>query len=160
MPTDDDADLMLEAMRGVVPLTDRERAVVKPATEKRPAPSTGVQLSVDGDEGRAHGVNDEQLAKLRSGGFGVAHTVDLHRARADAAKQIVARQLAEAAVNGARCVLIVHGKGLHSASAPILRQVVIDTLSRGACAKLVLAFCPALAKHGGRGAMYVLLRVR
>jgi len=160
MAAGDDDDLLREAMRGVVPLGDRERAVVKPAKAIRPVTQPPVSFTVNDDEGRAPGVNKKELAKLRSGGFEVEHRLDLHRARADAAKQLVVRHIGDAVAQVQRCVLIVHGKGLHSGGAPVLRELVVQVLTSGACAKHVLAFCPALPKHGGRGATYVLLRRR
>lgn len=155
----DDDDIFAQAMSDVIPLTDRDRVVSSPAIETRQGKADkSTRFIVDGAEGRAHGVNEQQLAKLRRGDVDLAATVDLHRSRADAARQQVARQVINAAAQGTRGLLIIHGKGRHSAGAPVLRSVVIDTLTAGACAKHVLAFCPALPKHGGAGAMYVLLR--
>lgn len=156
----DDDELMREAMRGVVPLADRERVVKKPDTATRPTQSKKLQFAIDGDEGRAYGVNEKQLAMLRSGGFGVGHEVDLHRTHAEAARQLIAKHIVDATASGVRCVLVIHGRGTHSAGAPVLRDVVVDVLTKGTCAKHVLAFCPALPKHGGGGAVYVLLRRR
>lgn len=159
MAPDDEDDLFAQAMSDVIPLSDRDRVASSPAipTQRQPA-RPAVRFTVDGAEGRAHGVNAQQMARLRRGDFAVAHTLDLHRSRADAARQQVARHVNNAAASGDRCVLIIHGKGRHSSGAPVLRSVVVDTLIGGACAKHVLAFCPALPKHGGAGAMYVLLR--
>ncbi len=154
----DDDDLWQAAMSDVIPLNDRDRVGKQPKPGSAPPATTSPRFTVDGDEGRADGVNNKQLAKLRSGQVDIGARVDLHRARVDAARQQVARKVGEAAQTGVRCVLIVHGKGLHSAGAPVLRDAVVATLTSGACAKHVLAFCPALPKHGGAGAMYVLLR--
>jgi len=155
----DDDDIFAQAMSDVSPLADRDRVVSSPAIETPLGKaSKPPRFIVDGAEGRAHGVNEKQLAKLRRGDVDIAATVDLHRSRADAARQQVTRQVTNAAAHRSRALLIIHGKGRHSAGAPVLRSVVIDTLTAGACAKHVLAFCPALPKHGGSGAMYVLLR--
>jgi DNA-nicking Smr family endonuclease len=55
----------------------------------------------------------------------------------------------------ARCLRIVHGKGLRSgASGPVLRQLVNGVLRRTA---QVLAFTSARQVDGGTGALYVLL---
>jgi DNA-nicking Smr family endonuclease len=55
----------------------------------------------------------------------------------------------------ARCVRIVHGKGLRSgAKGPVLRALVNRVLRRSAP---VLAFASARQVDGGTGALYVLL---
>ena len=60
---------------------------------------------------------------------------------------------------GHRCVLLVHGRGLHSKdNIPILKQAVRSWLERGQIARAVLAFASARPCDGGVGAVYVLLR--
>jgi DNA-nicking Smr family endonuclease len=82
--------------------------------------------------------------------------LDLHGLRADEAKRAIAAFLAEALARGARCVRIVHGKGLRSkGDGPVLKQRLDGWLRRR---DDVLAFCSARREHGGTGAVYVLLR--
>jgi DNA-nicking Smr family endonuclease len=58
-------------------------------------------------------------------------------------------------VRRARCVRIVHGKGLGSPDRePVLKRRMRDWLSRR---DEVLAFCQAPAAQGGAGAVLVLL---
>lgn len=154
----DDEELLRQWMEGVVPLSDRARVPQAPQPAPAPAKRAAPRIAIDGDEGRAHGVNDRLMARLRSGGFEVEQQIDLHGARAEAARQQVAQRVRAAATAGVRCMLIIHGRGVHSGGAPVLRDLVVATLRGGACARFVLAFCPALPRHGGDGAMYVLLR--
>jgi len=67
--------------------------------------------------------------------------------------------VAEARQDGKRCVLVVHGRGLHSKDQrPVLKEAVVNWLGRTGLRKQVLAFCTARPYDGGAGALYVLLR--
>ena len=60
---------------------------------------------------------------------------------------------------GKRCVLLVHGRGLHSPDQlPVLKEALLGWLAGGRFGRLVLAFCSARPADGGAGALYVLLR--
>jgi DNA-nicking Smr family endonuclease len=61
-------------------------------------------------------------------------------------------------VAGCRCVLVVTGKGVESGGT--LRHMVPRWLYESANREHIVAFCPAQARHGGAGALYVLLRRR
>jgi len=104
----------------------------------------------------APGIQQAVLAKLRKGKFGIQGEIDLHGLTGNVAKvQLTA--FIHASVNaGHRCIHIIHGKGYRSAdSQPILKNNINRWLRKH---KDVQAFCSAPAKHGGAGAVYVLLR--
>jgi len=122
-------------------------------------------LVVDGDgdgetwAARADGVDRRVLRKLRSGDPGPEARIDLHgltRARAESALAIF---LASARADGRRCLLVIHGRGLHSGDeGPTLRDLVRARLTRGAIAAGVLACVSAPPSLGGSGATLVWLR--
>ena len=62
--------------------------------------------------------------------------------------------LVQARRAGMRCTCIVHGRGLHSTHAPVLKDMTIRVLRQRAD---VLAFASAPATMGGAGAVLVLL---
>jgi DNA-nicking Smr family endonuclease len=110
-------------------------------------------------EGLADGVDRRLLRKLRKGDFAVQAHTDLHGLTSDEARQEVERFLDGARLSGKRCVLIVHGRGLHSKeSVPVLKERLKVWLTRGRIARAVLAFATARPSDGGAGALYVLLR--
>ncbi len=86
--------------------------------------------------------------------------IDLHGLRADEARRHVHTELSAAIADGVRCVIVVHGKGLRSDGAPVLRNALVDWLASPDLEGRVLAFAPAQPEDGGRGATYVLLRRR
>ena len=152
-----------EAVAGVRPLADRDKRVARPppgARASRPAEPAAFHRPDAGEPGLgvASGVQASQLRRLRAGRIRPQHGVDLHGMRADAARRALLAELAVAAREGARCVLVVHGRGLHSRQAAVLREALPGWLADPALEGRVLAFAPAQPADGGRGASYVLLR--
>ena len=110
-------------------------------------------------EGIAPGIDKRLLRTLRRGDYAVQAHTDLHGLVADEARTEVERFLGAARADGKRCVLIVHGRGMHSKDGePILKRRLEGWLSRGGLARHVLAFATARPSDGGAGALYVLLR--
>lgn len=111
----------------------------------------------DGDEllaFRRNEVSERTLKRLRRGEYSVQDELDLHHLRATDAETLLRRFLSEARSGDRHCVRIVHGKGLRSEGAPVLKQLVDRMLrQRGD----VLAFASAPANQGGAGAVLVLL---
>ena len=77
----------------------------------------------------------------------------------DGAKRTVELFLRGSRHAGKRCVLVVHGRGLHSMDQlPVLKDALKTWLSTARFARHVLAFATARPVDGGAGAIYVLLR--
>ncbi|MGD0625276.1 MAG: Smr/MutS family protein, partial [Thermodesulfobacteriota bacterium] len=73
---------------------------------------------------------------------------------------VLQRFLKWAVMTGKRGVLIIHGRGLSSPQEPVLKEKVIEWLTRGPWRKWVIAYASARLCDGGAGATYVLLRRR
>jgi len=113
-------------------------------------------VSEDGSRGRAADVSKKTVRELAAGGFPPRATLDLHRLTLEAARARVAGFIAEARAAGHRSVLIITGMAERSPAGSRLRDHVPGWLAGQGGS--VLAFAPARAEHGGRGALYVLLR--
>ena len=110
-------------------------------------------------EGHVQGFDPNVMRKLRAGEFACRVQLDLHGRTRDDAKLELERFVNRSRIDGHRCVLIVTGRGLHSADAiPVLKEGVQQWLTRGRVSRQVLGFCTARPKDGGAGAVYVLLR--
>jgi DNA-nicking Smr family endonuclease len=96
------------------------------------------------------------LRKMRRGHWIVEDALDLHGMNRLQAAESVAQFLRRCVMRRARCVRIVHGKGLGSRN----REPVLKAKLRGwLCSRdEVLAFCQAPATLGGGGAVLVLLK--
>jgi DNA-nicking Smr family endonuclease len=110
-------------------------------------------------EGKVAGLDQQLVRKLRRGDFAVQAHVDLHGMTRDEAKRSVEAFLRSSRNAGKRCVLVVHGRGLHSKDQlPVLKDALKAWLSTARFARHVLAFATARPADGGAGAIYVLLR--
>ncbi|MEW5770064.1 MAG: Smr/MutS family protein [Pseudomonadota bacterium] len=104
------------------------------------------------------GLSRQTLRRLRRGEWHTQAELDLHGLTKLEAKQELAEFLHECLRRGARCVRIIHGKGLRSKNRePVLKQHVRHWLMQR---DEVLAFVQARPVDGGSGAVMVLLRSR
>ena len=155
-----------DALGGVRPLAERDRLrPPPPPREPLPprAPSRGPRrfaVEATGEElvGRAEGVSRAILDRLRRGDPPPEREVDLHGLAPREAERRLARAILDARRAGERCVLAIHGRGLHSGSPAVLRALLPEWLQATPLAGLVLAFASAPRAQGGAGATLVLLR--
>ncbi len=102
------------------------------------------------------GVSKNVLKKLRQGYFGLDAELDLHGLTSAETLRQLSRFLATSAQRNYRCLHIVHGKGYRSTdNQPVLKNQLNHWLRQHGD---VLAFCSASPKHGGAGAVWVLLK--
>lgn len=121
-------------------------------------PPTDPALLESGEEiaYRRPNVPDSLLRKLRRGHFSVDAEIDLHGLTSPQARNVLRDFIAKELTRGARCVRVIHGKGLRSGPrGPVLKNVVNVCLRR---MEAVVAFGTARPLDGGSGAVYVLLR--
>lgn len=102
------------------------------------------------------GLQHKVLRKLRRGQFSIQAELDLHGMTVPLAREALAVFVKRCREGRHRCVRIVHGKGLGSShKGPVLKALVDRWLRQR---DEVLAFCSALPRDGGTGAVYVLLK--
>ena len=109
------------------------------------------------DDGRylRPGLPPDILRKLRRTHWVIQASLDLHGLTGDEAVAETAVFLAGCKRSGARCVRIIHGKGLRSPGRePVLKRRIRKLLTRR---DEVLAYVEPRAIHGGGGAVVVLL---
>ena len=109
-------------------------------------------------EGKASGADDALLRRLRNGEFPPDARVDLHGLAAPAARRATAEAIERVSALGKRCVLVVHGRGRHSETDPVLKEALFEWLAEPPLVNRVLAFTSARGRDGGVGATYVLLK--
>ena len=101
------------------------------------------------------GVGNKQIQALRTGHVTYQAKLDLHGLKPEAAKEQLCRFLQQQLQQQHRWVLIIHGKGGRFGEAPVLKNLVNVWLRQ---IPEVLAFHSAHSKHGGTGAVYLLLK--
>ena len=101
------------------------------------------------------GMGHDVAHRLRAGHWSVQRQLDLHGLRTDEAREALGEFIRHAQRDGARCVRVVHGKGLGSPGRmPVLKGRVHSWLVQK---QEVLAFVQARPNDGGAGALVVLL---
>lgn len=103
-------------------------------------------------------VDEKVRRRLMQGNFSIDARLDLHGLTVDEARRRTEDILERCHRSGARCLLLVHGKGVgygEKGNMGAIKAQVTDWLI---ASPHVLAFHSAKPKHGGVGALYVLIR--
>lgn len=121
------------------------------------------------------GLDRRTSQRLARGQIDTEARLDLHGLRQDEAHSALLRFLTRTRIEGARCVLVITGKGespfarhtlhstrYHEASdhSGVLRAALPQWLGEAQFRALVAGFQPAHPRHGGGGAFYIWLRKR
>jgi len=169
----DDAKLFREHVDGIRPV--KQDRIPPHRTKRRPIPEQSRRdaaavmdslLSDDYDPGDVEtgeellyvrpGLQHAVVRKLRRGQFAVEAELDLHGFIGPQARSALDKFLRDARALGKRCVRVIHGKGRRSqGKLPVLKGKVNAWLRQK---DDVMAFCTAVPRDGGAGAVYVLLR--
>ncbi len=96
------------------------------------------------------------MERLARGRLRPEATLDLHGLTLAAAHEALGAFLARAQARGARCVLVITGRGKLGEGA--IRAELPRWLNAAAVRPRVLGFATAQPRDGGAGACYVLLR--
>lgn len=158
----------MEAIAGAVPLDGRDRVRVAPPPPKPSVASipisipATVSLAVEGGgeeiAARGPGVNRAQLAELKRGRIRPEGTLDLHGRTGAEVGPLLERFLVESGRFRRRCVLIIHGRGLHSEDGrAVVRDATIHALL-GPLSGLIHCLATAAPPDGGPGATYVMVK--
>ncbi|MBM4266787.1 MAG: DNA mismatch repair protein MutS [Deltaproteobacteria bacterium] len=163
MDLDDDA-AWEQAMRDVTPLGDR----TEPPPEESPeeAPGTGLaerfrmrqDAAPTGDGDPSFAFDRRTYDRLREERIPIEATLDLHGYTQEEAFSAVTNFLEQAWFEGRRCLLVVTGKGTARDGGGVLRSAVPRWITEGRHSDRLIGIGPADARHGGAGALYVLLR--
>ncbi len=170
-----DGDLFTLAMNGVQTLNGGGRAVPLPPPERLPprpkTPGDPLRDFMDGKvefsleftdeylQGHIVGLDSQIINKMKAGEYSSEAHLDLHGLNAAQAWEALVGFFRSAYHKGLRCVLVVPGRGLNSpGGAGVLRERLQTWFTQAPFKYVILAFCTALPRHGGAGALYVLLR--
>ncbi len=174
----DDLHLFREHMQGVKPLKTAQQAAlearIKPPSLAQQARRAAAEAFIEGDLNpltssmhkplkpwdelsfKRPGVQEGVFRRLRLGQYEIDAKLDLHRMTVEQARVELFSFLADCVRYELRTVLVLHGKGERSLpQQSVLKSFVAQWLPE---LQEVLAFHSAQPKHGGLGAVYVLLR--
>ncbi len=130
-----------------------------------PPPGSGVEPKLIAPRALdRHGLDGTWERKLAKAEVAPDFTLDLHGYGLDAAYARLDHGLAQAVALGARVVLVITGKPRPAETADrgsqrgAIRAKLLDWLAHGAHASKITAVRGAHRKHGGAGAVYVILK--
>ena len=159
-----DRAIWAEAMRDVTPL--RGRAAPSPpnvsisASEPpRTMESSSVATEANPDSiERFAGIDRANAERLKRGLHPIEARLDLHGlTQAEAHRELI--EFVEASYqSGRRCLLVITGRGLGPEGPGVLKNAVPRWLAEARTRRRILAMSAAQPRHGGAGALYVLLR--
>ncbi len=166
-PDDEEAALFRAALVGVEPIPTPNRVDLKPTPRRAhlnnsASTATVTDILSDRDDASppneylSNGLSRMTLRKLRRNFWTIHATLDLHGLTSDQARVTLQAFLLQAQQQNGRCVLVIHGKGMNSASG----EAILKTRTRNWLMQLsgVLAYCDATLELGGSGAVLILLR--
>ncbi len=126
-----------------------------------PVPSRAPSLRPASQQG---GLDSHWERRLAKAALEPDYALDLHGASLDAAHMRLDHGLAQARSLGARLVLVVTGKPRPVDAADrgsrrgAIRAKILDWLAAGPHAEAIAAIRPAHRKHGGDGALYLIMK--
>ncbi len=142
---DDDVD---EPPRPRVAVTETE---IPARAHARPQPPAPLKL------GTVANIDRRTAQRFTRGEMQVDGRIDLHGLTLDQAHAALTGYIRGAAGRGARCVVVVTGKGKGDSIGRI-RSEAPHWLNQAPLRPLILAVTQARVEHGGAGALYVLLK--
>ena len=171
-PSRDDRALWRRTMRDVTPLTPRRSTATVEEGESEPeaviampsrphvvpAPVKSGKNLPPLAPGDSPGVDRRTAEKFRRGQLAVEARLDLHGLTQEEAHRALVSFVQQAHASGLRTVLVVTGKGGFGDTRGVLRDAVPRWLNEGDLRPRVLSCAWAQPRHGGGGALYVLLR--
>lgn len=175
----EEEELFLQEMAGVEPLKRETRVALRGRGDRDSSVATRRQAAVEEPGVDRNRLTDAQLApldpwyvlefkrpgiqngvfrKLKQGRYEAEARLDLHRMSVKRARAEVFEFIGESCAQGLRSIMIVHGKGETAAQREATGQLkaYVDHWLREL--EEVQAFHSAQPRHGGTGAVYVLLR--
>ena len=143
---------------------DRKRASTKPVVPLHPRPAVGGPPPRPGEDGG--GLASHWERRLARASTEPDFTLDLHGHTLDQAYRRLDTGLTQAKAMGARMVLVVTGKSRPVDAADrgtkrgAIRAKILDWLAAGQHASDIAAVRNAHRRHGGDGAIYLVLKRR
>lgn len=110
------------------------------------------------EHGRAAGLDKRTAERMQGGDMEIDGRLDLHGMTQDSAHAALNGFVLRAYDAGRRCLLVITGKGRLGSG--VLRAEVPRWLNQSPLRERVLGFSYAKARHGGEGALYVLVKRR
>lgn len=138
------------------PSKKAKKSKIKIETQIIPPSNPIPALDLEIKEIKPISVNSSVDRKLREGKYDIDATIDLHGKTEGEAYQFLQYFLRTSYEMNKKCILVITGKGKEGEG--ILKNSVPKWLNLPGFIEYVITFCQAKPKHGGSGALYVLIK--
>jgi DNA-nicking Smr family endonuclease len=133
--------------------------VAAPASKPAlPAPPARRQAPPDLTHGNTPGLDRRSADRMKKGDMVIDGSLDLHGLTQDLAHAQLTAFVMRAYEAGRRCLLVITGKGARGDGRGVLKGMVPRWLNQSPLRERVLGFSYAQQRHGGDGALYVLVK--
>ena len=136
------------------PTIERHPRMAKTSSDKSSRPS--LKSAPSFDPNTSLNTDRRTFEKLKRGKMKIDGRLDLHGRTQSEAHDALHRFLEASSARRFRCVLVVTGKGYNGQG--LLRQMVPRWLEEQDNRQKVVTYCTAHPRHGGDGALYILLK--
>jgi DNA-nicking Smr family endonuclease len=160
----DDAALWQDAVRGVAPLQRRHppaltaSGAARPSVVVAPGENRAERRSAPYAPHRFGGIDRATAERFKRGLRPIEARLDLHGMTQAEAHRALGEFVRAASAAGRRSLLVITGRGTDQRGT--LKNAVPRWLDEGELRRRILAVAAAKPRHGGAGALYVLLRRR
>ncbi len=176
LPGEEELEVWRRAMRDVRPLgsgspgsPEGRQPAAEPEGPPAPEPPVGHRLRARIRPSHGHtprpldpahpaGLDKRTWQRLRRGRMPIEGRIDLHGMTQAEAHRALDAFTAAMQEKGARCVLVITGRGLHGGG--MLKRMTPRWLESPPLRERILTYATARVEHGGDGALYLLLRRR
>lgn len=166
-----DSDLWRYVTRNVTPYRPQRHPTPDPVASERepvreknrdadfsaPSPPPAKRAPLPLKLGAVAAMDKRTGQRFKRGEMPIDGRIDLHGLTLDQAHGALTGFIRRSHARGARCVIVVTGKGGEKGAGKIRREAP-DWLNRPELRPLILAVTEARQQHGGGGALYVLLK--
>ena len=104
------------------------------------------------------GIDKKTDKKLVSGNYHIDYKLDLHNLSFDSAYEKLFNLFELSIIYKYRCLLIITGKGIHSKNSETIKSLIQVWLKQPYFSNKIIKYTDATLKHGGSGAIYILLK--
>ena len=153
-----DRALWAEAIRDVTPLPGRGAPAAPPPGVPAHVQAAPPSAPVPPPLSQFAGIDRANAERLKRGLHPIEGRLDLHGMTQAEAHRELADFVWASHQAGRRCVLVITGRGFGPDGPGVLKRAVPRWLEEAGLRRRILATAAAQPRHGGEGALYLLLR--
>ncbi|MDR2778240.1 MAG: Smr/MutS family protein [Rickettsiales bacterium] len=111
------------------------------------------------EKNKSLGIDRNTDRRLKAGKIKIDMKIDFHGLTSGAARELLLHSVVEAYGGGLKCMLVITGRGLNTShNVATIKSQLEKWMQMPAISSRVIKYVDATQRHGGRGAVYLLLK--